>query len=311
MSDAPASGLPGHQGVHLAREGGQQVRGPRPDFGVVQEDALGSPLGGRPSVGVGASRGGAGLVVQDRPLWRRCAARNWSTVTASTLLRLPPTLRREGTDRLAEAILRANMANYRGDGSATCAFVLPSTVDGRPAHTAAPRTRPTRSPTTRTGTWCCGCGYRSRPKALRHRGEPGAAPTVGSVGDAGKAMTSLAGREGAARHEDAASRVVGGTASPVSPADTTRLTVLAAVAVRHEGIVGNHRLGHRGVGLNSRHCSSRWAGTDLDLKAWPARRRDENRGYVAGIPDDVIDARTISGHVRRSFTPARVAHGAR
>ncbi|WP_329048584.1 hypothetical protein OG873_04250 [Streptomyces violaceus] len=59
-------------------------------------------------------------------------------MTASTLLRLPPTLRTEGTDRLAEAILRANMANYRGDGSATCAFVLPSTVDGRPAHTADP-----------------------------------------------------------------------------------------------------------------------------------------------------------------------------
>ncbi len=30
------------------------------------------------------------------------------------------------------------MANYRPDGSATCAFVLPSTVDGRPAHTADP-----------------------------------------------------------------------------------------------------------------------------------------------------------------------------
>jgi hypothetical protein len=30
------------------------------------------------------------------------------------------------------------MANYRDDGSATCAFVLPSTVDGRPAHTADP-----------------------------------------------------------------------------------------------------------------------------------------------------------------------------
>jgi hypothetical protein len=30
------------------------------------------------------------------------------------------------------------MANYREDGSATCAFVLHSTVDGRPAHTADP-----------------------------------------------------------------------------------------------------------------------------------------------------------------------------
>ncbi|WNM35740.1 hypothetical protein RKE30_37965 [Streptomyces sp. Li-HN-5-11] len=62
----------------------------------------------------------------------------WSTLTATTLLRLAAALRTEDTDRLAEAILRANMANYREDGSATCAFVLPSTVDGRPAHTADP-----------------------------------------------------------------------------------------------------------------------------------------------------------------------------
>lgn len=55
-----------------------------------------------------------------------------------TLLRLPATLRTDHTDRLAEAILRANMANYSEDGSATCAFVMPSTVDGRPAHTADP-----------------------------------------------------------------------------------------------------------------------------------------------------------------------------
>ncbi|MDO0930873.1 hypothetical protein QQY66_03985 [Streptomyces sp. DG2A-72] len=30
------------------------------------------------------------------------------------------------------------MANYREDTSATCAFVMPSTVDGRAAHTADP-----------------------------------------------------------------------------------------------------------------------------------------------------------------------------
>ncbi|MFI6012799.1 hypothetical protein ACIBAG_28980 [Streptomyces sp. NPDC051243] len=30
------------------------------------------------------------------------------------------------------------MANYREDGSATCAFVMPSTVDGRAAQRADP-----------------------------------------------------------------------------------------------------------------------------------------------------------------------------
>ncbi|GAA3774231.1 hypothetical protein ACFS5L_28995 [Streptomyces phyllanthi] len=30
------------------------------------------------------------------------------------------------------------MANYSEDGSATCAFVMPSTIDGRSAHSADP-----------------------------------------------------------------------------------------------------------------------------------------------------------------------------
>ncbi|WP_198547401.1 hypothetical protein [Streptomyces jeddahensis] len=71
-------------------------------------------------------------------LWGDVFPHYWSTLTAATLLRLPDTLRTAHTDRLAEAILRANMANYREDGSATCAFVMPSTVDGRAAHTADP-----------------------------------------------------------------------------------------------------------------------------------------------------------------------------
>ena len=54
------------------------------------------------------------------------------------LLRLPEELRTSETDRLAGAILRANMANYFPDGSATCAFVMPSSVDGAPAHSADP-----------------------------------------------------------------------------------------------------------------------------------------------------------------------------
>lgn len=85
-------------------------------------------------------------------LWGDVFPHYWSTLTATTRLRLPATLRTEGTDRLAEAILRANMAHYREDGSATCAVVLPSTVDGRP------RTRPIRSPTTRTGTGAVDAG---------------------------------------------------------------------------------------------------------------------------------------------------------
>lgn len=67
-----------------------------------------------------------------------CTGHYWSTLTATTLLRLPAALRTADTERLAGAILRANTANYREDGSATCAFVMPSTVDGRAAHRADP-----------------------------------------------------------------------------------------------------------------------------------------------------------------------------
>ncbi|MFC9680525.1 hypothetical protein [Streptomyces sp. NPDC056948] len=71
-------------------------------------------------------------------LWGDVFPHYWSALTAATLDRLPAALRTAHTDRLAEAIWRANLANYREDGSATCAFVLPSTVDGRAAHTADP-----------------------------------------------------------------------------------------------------------------------------------------------------------------------------
>ncbi|MFI9831158.1 hypothetical protein ACIHIX_26170 [Streptomyces sp. NPDC051913] len=71
-------------------------------------------------------------------LWGDVFPHYWSTLTAVTLLRLPATLRTAATDRVAEGVLRANMANYSEDGSATCAFVMPSTVDGRAAHTADP-----------------------------------------------------------------------------------------------------------------------------------------------------------------------------
>jgi hypothetical protein len=71
-------------------------------------------------------------------LWGEVFPHYRSALTALTLPRLPDTLRTHDTDRLAEAILRANMANYYEDGPATCAFVMPSTPDGRSAHTADP-----------------------------------------------------------------------------------------------------------------------------------------------------------------------------
>jgi hypothetical protein len=62
----------------------------------------------------------------------------WSALTASALLRLPPQLRTPEQDRLAGQILAANLANFFPDGSATCAFVMPTTVDGRAAHSPDP-----------------------------------------------------------------------------------------------------------------------------------------------------------------------------
>ncbi|MDY3126087.1 hypothetical protein [Bifidobacterium mongoliense] len=39
---------------------------------------------------------------------------------------------------MASQILRENMANYAPDGTATCAFVFPSSVDGRAMNRADP-----------------------------------------------------------------------------------------------------------------------------------------------------------------------------
>ncbi len=58
----------------------------------------------------------------------------WSVLTAVALRQLPAALRTEESDATAEQIFRANLVGFRADGSATCAFVLPSTVDGRPGY---------------------------------------------------------------------------------------------------------------------------------------------------------------------------------
>jgi hypothetical protein len=41
-------------------------------------------------------------------------------------------------DAATDAILRANLVNIPQDGSATCAFVYPTCVNGQPAHLADP-----------------------------------------------------------------------------------------------------------------------------------------------------------------------------
>ncbi len=65
-------------------------------------------------------------------LWGDVFPHYWSVLSAAVLLSWPH-LRESGL-----AILRANLANFNADGSATCAFVYPSCVNGRPAHVADP-----------------------------------------------------------------------------------------------------------------------------------------------------------------------------
>ncbi len=62
----------------------------------------------------------------------------WSVLTAVALRQLPEHLRTPETDRAADEIFHANLLNFGADGSASCAFVLPSAVDGRPGYRADP-----------------------------------------------------------------------------------------------------------------------------------------------------------------------------
>lgn len=73
-----------------------------------------------------------------RRQWGDVFPHHWSSLTAAVLARLPEQLRNSETDALAQAILRSNLTSYFDDGSATCAFVFPSTVDGESAHVPDP-----------------------------------------------------------------------------------------------------------------------------------------------------------------------------
>lgn len=69
-----------------------------------------------------------------RRQWGDTFPHYWSALTAVALLELPDELRSEGGNRMAEAILRANLATYDGHARGCCAFLYPSCVDGVPAH---------------------------------------------------------------------------------------------------------------------------------------------------------------------------------
>lgn len=71
-------------------------------------------------------------------LWGDTFPHYWSVLTAIALRQLPEALRDEDTERVAEAIFAANLVDFTPEGLATCAFIMPSCVDGRPAHRADP-----------------------------------------------------------------------------------------------------------------------------------------------------------------------------
>ena len=68
--------------------------------------------------------------------WGDVFPHHWSCLTAVALAELPAEIADSDAIDQAEAILSANLANIYADGSATCAFTLPSTVDGQPGYRA-------------------------------------------------------------------------------------------------------------------------------------------------------------------------------
>lgn len=75
-------------------------------------------------------------------MWGDVFPHYWSILSAGAYLAWPDGLLPEDeTSSLRDAamtILRGNLVSFRPDGSATCAFVYPSCVNGRPAHVADP-----------------------------------------------------------------------------------------------------------------------------------------------------------------------------
>ncbi|GAA1573175.1 DUF5695 domain-containing protein [Kribbella hippodromi] len=75
-------------------------------------------------------------------LWGDVFPHYWSALSAVVYAAWPRELVEpelaEWLDAAEDAILRANLVSFAADGSATCAFVYPSCVNGQPAHVADP-----------------------------------------------------------------------------------------------------------------------------------------------------------------------------
>ncbi|MDR1806527.1 MAG: hypothetical protein LBR33_01195 [Propionibacteriaceae bacterium] len=71
-------------------------------------------------------------------LWGDTFPHYWSVLTGVALAQLPEALRTPRTETAAPAVFAANLGLFAADGSATCAFLMPSAVDGRPAHRPDP-----------------------------------------------------------------------------------------------------------------------------------------------------------------------------
>jgi hypothetical protein len=75
-------------------------------------------------------------------LWGDVFPHYWSVLSAAVYAAWPRELvdaeHAAWLDAAAEAILRSNLVSFATDGSATCAFVYPSCVNGQPAHVADP-----------------------------------------------------------------------------------------------------------------------------------------------------------------------------
>ena len=73
-------------------------------------------------------------------LWGDVFPHYWSVLSARVFLRAAPLFpdRSERYRGIARDIYTSNLLNFFPDGGATCAFVFPSAVDGRPAHLADP-----------------------------------------------------------------------------------------------------------------------------------------------------------------------------
>ena len=93
---------------------------------------------GKPGVVVGYAASATKQDAESAVASAKAAFPSWSALSAQVYVRLPEEVRTPRTDELALDILRSCLLNYHEDGSATCAFVMPATVDAMTAHAEDP-----------------------------------------------------------------------------------------------------------------------------------------------------------------------------